>query len=104
MDDSQITRPEYEEYKKREAEAHERIDKRLAILEKSGEQIGKLCISIEKLATNMEHMAAEQKEQGVKLEKLEQRDGDRWRQVVGYVVTAVVGILIGFVFKQFGIF
>ena len=47
-------------------------------------------------------MAETQKEQGEKLEKLESMDGEKWRTVVGYVVTAVIGIMIGFVFKQLG--
>lgn len=101
--DTPITRAEHNEFAKRVEENKERTDKRLEMLEQSMERFSTLVVSVEKLATNMESMAAEQKSQNAKLEKLEERDGERWRSVVGYVITAVIGILIGFVFKQFGI-
>ena len=47
-------------------------------------------------------MAETQKEQGEKLEKLESRDGEMWRKVTGYIITAIIGIVIGFVFQQIG--
>ena len=47
-------------------------------------------------------MAETQKEQGEKLEKLESRDGEMWRKVTGYIITTIIGIVIGFVFKQIG--
>ena len=60
--------------------------------------------SIEKLALNMENMLKEQKNQGKRLEILESRDGEMWRKVVGYLVTAVLGIFVGYYFKMIGIF
>ena len=39
-----------------------------------------------------------------KLEELENRDGEMWRKVAGYILTAVLGIVIGFLFKQVGIY
>ena len=57
---------------------------------------------MEKLATNMESMCKVQEQQGKRLEILESRDGEKWRQVVGYAVTAIIGIVIGFVFRQLG--
>ena len=33
---------------------------------------------------------------------LENRDGEMWRKVVGYVATAVIGIVVGFIFTQIG--
>ncbi len=50
----------------------------------------------------MENMAKEQSRQGKRLEVLESRDGEMWRKVVGYAVTAILGIVIGFVFTQIG--
>ena len=61
-----------------------------------------LTTSVEKLATNIEGMVKEQEKQGKRLEVLESRDGEMWRKVVGYIITAVVGIIIGFIFTQFG--
>ena len=41
------------------------------------------------------HMEAEN-------ERLESRDGEMWRKVSGYIITAVIGIVIGFIFTQLG--
>lgn len=83
---------------------HKRIHHRLDSMEKATEQIGSLAVSVEKLAVSMETMAKAQQEQGEKLEELENRDGEMWRKVAGYILTAVLGIVIGFLFKQVGIY
>ena len=51
---------------------------------------------------DMENMLKEQVSQGKRLETLESRDGEMWRKGGGYVVTAVIGIVVGFLFKQAG--
>lgn len=102
MSDSPITRAEHEEFVRRMEEEHKRQNKRLDLLEKQTEQITDIAMSIKELAISVKHMAEEQREQGNRLEKLEGRDGEMWRKVVGYVITAVIGILIGFVFRQIG--
>lgn len=102
MDIVPVSKPEYEEFKNRVDAEDKRTNERLKVLEASAQQINSLCVSVEKLATNMEHMVGEQKAQGAKLEKLEGKDGEMWQKVVGYIATAIVGILIGFVFKQLG--
>ena len=50
----------------------------------------------------MQSMVKEQEKQGERLETLESRDGEMWRKAVGYVVTAIIGIFVGFVFTQMG--
>ena len=47
-------------------------------------------------------MLKEQESQGKRLEILEGRDGEQWRKVVGYAITAVLGIALGYIFKQIG--
>lgn len=100
--DTPIARAEHEEFRKRLEEENARQDKRIALLEDSVRQTGALTAAVERLATNMENMAKEQDKQGKRLEALENRDGEMWRKVVGYVVTAVIGILLGFIFTQIG--
>lgn len=100
--DSPITRAEHNEFVKRMEEEHHRINERLRIQEELSEQNNKLLLSVEKLATNMEYMQKEQREQGDRLEVLEERDGEMWRKVVGYVISAVVGGIICFIFTQLG--
>lgn len=102
MDNMMISREEHEEFKLRLAEENKRQNKRIEMMEESVKRMEALSISIEKLAANMENMLKEQIRQGERLEALESRDGQMWRDVVGYALTAVVGIVIGFVFKQIG--
>ena len=101
MDDA-ITRAEHEEFRKRLEEQNQRQDKRISLLEESVRQIGALTTAVEKLALSMESMAKEQERQGERMEVLEGRDGEMWRKVVGYIATAVIGIVLGFVFTQIG--
>ncbi|MCC8015501.1 MAG: hypothetical protein LIO87_09940 [Eubacterium sp.] len=98
-----IPRGEHEEFCKRIEEENQRQDKRIALLEESIKQYSALASSVEKLAVNMENMLKEQEKQGKRLEALEGRDGEMWRKVTGYIITAVVGIVIGYIFTQFGI-
>lgn len=101
--DTPISRAEHEEFRRRIEEENDRQNKRLEILEANIVRIEALNVSIEKLALNMESMLKEQVQQGKRLEVLESRDGERWRTVVSYVITAVIGVVIGFIFKQIGI-
>lgn len=87
---------------KRLADEDRRQNKRIDAIEESVRQIGTLATSVEKLAVNMENMAKEQEEQGRQLRDLEARDGETWRQVTRYIVTAIIGIVVGFIFHQFG--
>lgn len=101
MDDA-ITRAEHEEFRKRLEEQNQRQDKRISLLEENVRQIGALTTSVEKLALSMESMAKEQERQGERMEVLEGRDGEMWRKIVGYIATAVIGIVLGFLFNQIG--
>ncbi len=101
MDDA-ITRAEHEEFRKRLEEQNQRQDKRISLLEESVREMGALTTSVERLAVSMESMVKEQEKQGKRLEVLEGRDGEMWRKVVGYIATAVIGIILGFVFTQIG--
>lgn len=100
--DTPITRAEHEEFRKRLEEENKRQDRRIELLEENVQEMSTLTTSVEKLATSMESMVKEQEKQGKRLEVLEGRDGEMWRKVVGYVVTAVVGIVLGFLFTQIG--
>ncbi len=109
MDGEYITRHEHEEFRrsmesenKRLEEENDRQNHRLNALEETVKQVAAISTSVEKLALNMENMLKEQVSQGKRLETLEGRDGEMWRKVVGYVVTAVIGIIVGYLFKQFG--
>lgn len=100
--DTPITRAEHEEFRRRIEEEEHRQNRRLDIAEGNISKLMELTASIERLATNMENMLKEQERQGDRLETLEARDGKKWRQVSGYVITAIVGIVIGYIFLQIG--
>lgn len=100
--DSPITRAEHEEFRRRMEEEHNRQNQRIKLLEEQTKQITDIAISVRDLAHSVKQMAETQRDQGDKLEKLEGRDGEMWRKVIGYIITAIVGIVVGFVFKQLG--
>lgn len=97
-----ITRAEHEEFRRRLEEENKRQDARIGILEDSVRQIGALATSVEKLAVSMQSMLKEQEKQGRRLEALEGRDGEKWRKVMAYIATAIVGVVLGYLFKQIG--
>lgn len=95
-----ITRVEHEEFARRMEDEHGRQNKRIELLEESMQKQNALLSSIEKLAVNMESMQKELTKQGERLEVLESRDGEMWRKVTGYVITTVIGAVLGFIFTQ----
>lgn len=101
--DTPITRAEHEEFRRRIEEENRRQDKRIELLEENTKRLETLNNAIEKLAVNMENMLKEQVQQGERLGILEARDGELWRKVVSYAVTAIAGAVIGFVAKQLGL-
>lgn len=52
---------------------------------------------------SVSNILKEQSEFSERLKKLENRDGDMWRTVVKYVITAVAGGLVTFVLTRIGI-
>lgn len=107
--DSMITRAEHEEFRRSMELANENLanenrrqNRRLDILEENAKQNTAMVANVERLAVNMENMLKVQEQQGERLEALEGRDGEKWRSAAGYVLTVVLGIVIGFVFKQIG--
>lgn len=97
-----ISRQEHNEFCKRMEEEDHRQNRRIELLEENVLEIGQLTTTVAKLAMNMESVLDIQRQQDKRIETLESRDGEKWRQVTGYIITAVVGIIIGYVFKQIG--
>lgn len=102
MDSGYLMKEVHEEFSSRMEEEHKRQNKRIELLEESVRQMSALTLSVEKLAVNMENMLKNQESQDTRLESLESKDGEMWRKVTGYIVTAVIGIVVGFLFKQLG--
>ena len=96
--DSPITRAEHEEFRRRLEAEEKRQDKRIELLEQNTKQFSSLTISVEKLAQSIEMTVKEQVKHGERLEVLENRDGEMWRKAIGYIVTAVIGMAMGYFF------
>lgn len=103
MDGNYVSMEFHNEYAKRIEDENKRQNKRLDSLEKAVEENKELSLAIERLTVSVQSMVEEQKAQGKRLESLENRDGEMWRKIVGYVITTIVGILIGYIAKHFGI-
>lgn len=93
----------HDEFAKRVEEENTRQNHRLSELEDHFKEIMKMTSAVERLATNMEHMVKEQKEQGDRLVKLEERDGDKWRNISSYIITAIISIILGFLASHLGL-
>ncbi len=103
MDESfYLPRKEHEEFAKRQDAENHRQNRRIDEVEETVKQIGALTTSVEKLALSMESMLQELEKQGKRLEVLEGRDGEMWRKVTGYILTAIIGIVVGYIFTQIG--
>lgn len=100
--DELIMRAEYEEFKARIEQGHTLQNERISNLENDVREIKTLTANVERLALSMENMMREQEKQGERLEKLESRDGEMWRKVIGYVITAIISVTIGFIFSKLG--
>lgn len=100
--DGALTRAEHNEFAKRMEDEHNRQNKRISDLENTAEQSSKLIVSIEKIATNVENLQKQYASLSDDLESIKNRDGDNWRKMLWFVGTTVVGIIIGFLLKQFG--
>ena len=87
--DEPISRAEHEEFAKRIDAQERRQDKRLEMLENTVREIGALTLSVQRLAQSLESMVEEQERQGRRLQALEDRDGEKWRKLMGYIATAL---------------
>lgn len=103
MDSTPITRAEHEEFCKRLEEEDRRQNKRLEILEEQTKQFTDLVLSVRELAQSVKQLAETQKAQGEKLDELENRDGEMWRRVSGYVITSIIGLVVGYLFHKLGL-
>lgn len=93
----------HEEYAQRMSDWNDRQDARIKDLELTTKELSRMNLSIERMANSMEMMMKEQQNQGKRLEVIENRDGEMWRKVTGYVVTCVIGAVLGFILTQIGI-
>lgn len=89
-----VTRVEHTEFSKRIEQENERQNHRLANLETAINQLNELVSSVKVLAFNVEQIAKEINEQGLRLKEIEGKPAKRWETVIGCIITGVVGAVI----------
>lgn len=100
MDSGYLLRVEHEEYAKRMEEEHARMNHRLKAIEDDKKEQRELIIAVNKLADNMEQMQKDVRIQGEKIQEIENRDGEKWRNAEWLVITAIITGVIGFIGGQ----
>lgn len=103
MEQNFIARNEHVEFVKRMEDEHTRQNCRISDLEITVKQIGDLTTAVEKMAVNMEQMLTELTTQGKRLEVLESRDGEKWRNISSHIITAVVGAVVCYLLTHIGL-
>ena len=108
--DNPVTHRELEQFRdlmesenKRLQEENERQNHRLKILEENVLEIRSLSAGVNKLAANMENMLKEQERQGKRLETLEGRDGEKWRDTAKNVLSVIIGGILAYIFMRIGL-
>lgn len=66
---------------------------RIKDLEELQKSVNNLAISVNTLANNMQQMLAEQKEQGTRLQKLEDQPAERWNNMQRTVFNTILGAI-----------
>ena len=94
MDNDFISRREHDEYVKRMEDEHKRMNHRLINLEKIVNQIQEMNTNISELATNMKYILEEQREQGKRLDKIEDEPKSVWSNIRKGLFSAI-GAAIG---------
>lgn len=109
MDSEYLTRREHEEFAKRmdtenarRDDENKRQNERLKQMEAAINKIGDLTVSVEKMAISITTMASEIKQQGERLETIEQKPAKRWNSLVDDITKLIVAALVGFALAKFG--
>ena len=100
-DDEFVGRREFDTFQKLLSDQKSRWDRRLDILENEVKGFNKLTTSVEKLALSVERMTKEQERQGERLGKIESKDGEMWRKLIGYILTALASAVMTLIFAKF---
>lgn len=102
MADEFLRREVHEEFAGRMEDEHRRINHRLESMEGTVGEINRLALSVQSLAESVQRMCKEQERQSERLQTLEDRDGEKWREVVKYLITGVVGAVVGYIMTRLG--
>ena len=91
-----VTKAVHDEFARRMEEEDNRQNKRIEIIEAKQSQISELVVSVKVLAANVENIAKEINEQGVRLREIEGKPGKRWETLIGCIITSLVTAAIAY--------
>lgn len=98
-----VTQAEHAEFARRLAEQKSRTDKRLELIDEKLENLTTLTIEVKSLAQSVESMAESLRRQNERITVIEHKDGELWRAMVKYAVTAIVGVMVGYISVKLGL-
>ena len=84
----------HNEFVKRIEAEDGRQNKRIEIIEQKQAQISELVASVKVLAANVESIAKEINEQGIRLKEIEGIPKKRWETIIACILTGLVGAAI----------
>lgn len=103
MTETPLNTGEHQEFVRRVEEHFDRVDGRLKDIEGQMRTYTQMAVDIKSLAMSTERMAKELESQRERIDEIDERDGKKWRDACAYAVTVIIGLIIGWMFSQFGI-
>lgn len=97
-----ITRDEHTEYAKRMDAENKRQNQRIHDVEEVVKEIHTMSNTLIRLCEKMSSMNNSIDALNADVDTLKARDGEMWRKVLAYIFTTVIGIVVGYIFKQIG--
>ena len=91
-----VTLEVHTEFAKRIEAEDTRQNKRIELIEQKQAQISELVASVKVLAANVESIAKEINEQGLRLKEIEGRPAKRWETLIGCIITSLVTAAIAY--------
>lgn len=98
----------HKEFADRMDSENERLSERLDSMEKTFNnivvtQMSSMNASIERMLFQIESILKTQEDHGKRISKIEDRDGEQWRSIVGHLITAGVGAFVSFIMMKVGL-
>lgn len=100
MADEYVTKAEYSVTVQRFEDEERRQNHRLQGLEADVKEIHQLAISVNAMAISVDNLTKEIAKQSQRLEAIEKEPGDKWHKAVWVVISTLIGIAIGAIFKS----
>lgn len=95
-----VTKAVHDEFARRIEAEDDRQNKRIELIEEKQAQIAELVASVKVLAANVESIAKEINEQGLRLKEIEGRPAKRWETVVSCIITGLIGAVLSYILTR----